>query len=64
LEYSNDIPAINQHWRLAHFLLDGHHKVFAASQAHKPITLLSFLAIGESIAYRSEIDRVIKVLAG
>jgi hypothetical protein len=56
-------PAINQHWCLAHFLLDGHHKMFAASQLHKPITLLSFLAVGESIAYRSEIDRAIRVLA-
>ncbi len=54
---------VNQHWCLAHFLLDGHHKVFAASQLHRPITLLSFLAVGESIAYRSEIDRAIEALS-
>lgn len=28
---------------LMHFLIDGHHKVHAASQLNKPITLLSFL---------------------
>jgi hypothetical protein len=28
---------------LMHFLIDGHHKVYAASQLGKPITLLSFL---------------------
>jgi hypothetical protein len=28
---------------LMHFLIDGHHKVYAASQTGKPITLLSFL---------------------
>jgi hypothetical protein len=59
----DESSAINQHWCLAHFLLDGHHKVFAASQLHKPITLLSFLAVGESIAYRSEIDRAIQALS-
>lgn len=30
-------------YALAHFLLDGHHKVMAASQMGSPITLLSFL---------------------
>jgi hypothetical protein len=33
----------NQH-AIAHFLLDGHHKVMAASQLGEPISLLSFLA--------------------
>jgi hypothetical protein len=30
---------------LAHFLLDGHHKMLAASQLSRPITLLSFLRL-------------------
>jgi hypothetical protein len=30
-------------WAIAHFLLDGHHKVMAASQLGQPITLLTFL---------------------
>ena len=32
---------------LAHFLIDGHHKMMAASTLRKPITLLSFLAYGQ-----------------
>lgn len=34
--------ARHSEWALAHFLLDGHHKVMAASQLGVPITLLSF----------------------
>lgn len=30
-------------WSVMHFLVDGHHKMFAAMQAQAPITLLSFL---------------------
>lgn len=30
-------------WALVHYLLDGHHKIMAASQIGYPITLLSFL---------------------
>ena len=30
---------------LAHFLLDGHHKVMAASQLSRPISILSFLRL-------------------
>jgi hypothetical protein len=30
---------------LVHFLLDGHHKVMAASQLEKPISILSFLLV-------------------
>jgi hypothetical protein len=35
-------------WNLAHFLLDGHHKVMAASRLGRPIRLLSFLSITQS----------------
>ncbi|MCW5823247.1 MAG: hypothetical protein KIT34_10615 [Cyanobacteria bacterium TGS_CYA1] len=34
----------------AHFLLDGHHKIYAASLERSPITLLTFLSEVESIA--------------
>ena len=41
-----------------HFLIDGHHKIYAASQLNKPITLLSFLYnyIGASITYTHQHD--------
>jgi len=40
----------NAHWCMAHYLLDGHHKVEAASQAAKPITLLAFVPINGGIS--------------
>jgi hypothetical protein len=46
----NPNPQITEHWCLAHYLLDGHHKIHAASQLHAPLKLVSFLAIDESVA--------------
>jgi hypothetical protein len=51
-------PAINEHLCYAHFLLDGHHKMFAAHQLQKPIMLLSFLSVNECIAQTEQIERV------
>jgi hypothetical protein len=41
-----------------HFLIDGHHKIYAASQLNKPITLLSFLYnyFGAMIIYTHQHD--------
>jgi len=47
-----------------HYLLDGHHKTFAAASMSKPITLLSFLSLGESLATKQEIDTLFDVLQG
>lgn len=38
----------NPVWQLAHFLLDGHHKVMAASKIGMPISILSFLFMEDS----------------
>jgi hypothetical protein len=51
-------------WHLSHFLLDGHHKVMAASQVEKPITLLSFLNIDESCSRRDWMDKTIRLRYG
>src|SRR5690606_39186111 len=40
---------ILEHWCLAHYLIDGHHKLYAANDTHSKITILSFLAIDECI---------------
>lgn len=56
-------PEVTEHWCLAHYLLDGHHKTYAASLARKPITLLSFLATAESVATEDNVDRILEVLA-
>jgi hypothetical protein len=38
------------HWGLAHFLLDGHHKLQAAAEAGVTIRLLSLLSVDHSLA--------------
>lgn len=42
-------PNITGHWCLAHYILDGHHKMFAAAELNKPINLICFLATEEGI---------------
>jgi hypothetical protein len=56
-------PEINAHWCLSHYLLDGHHKILAASELGLPISILSFLAVEKGISTREEIEEVVQVLA-
>lgn len=56
-------PAVTEHWCLAHYLLDGHHKALAAARAHHPLRLLSFLAPAEGVCTEEDVHRVIDVLA-
>ncbi len=51
------------HWGLAHFLLDGHHKMQAAAQAIRPVRLLTLLSIDHSLATRDAILAVPAILA-
>lgn len=55
-------PDVTEHWCLAHYLLDGHHKTFAASVEQRPITLLSFLAVKESVATEEHIRTLLALL--
>ena len=48
------------HWGLTHFLLDGHHKVQAASETGAPVTLLSLLALDDSLADSEQLDAAIQ----
>jgi len=43
-------PAVAEPWCLVHYLLDGRHKTYAASLDGAPVGLLSYLAVGQSIA--------------
>jgi hypothetical protein len=59
----NGNSAITSHWCLAHYLLDGHHKMYAASKVGKPISLLSFLAVDKGISSAEQIVEVLGILA-
>jgi hypothetical protein len=58
----NAEPPITSHWCLAHYLLDGHHKVFAASKVGLPLILLVFLAVEHGISSPEQIEQVIRVI--
>lgn len=49
------------HWGLTHFLLDGHHKLEAAANSGARLQLLSLISIGESLAERSQIERLVTI---
>lgn len=55
-------PEIQEHWCLAHYLLDGHHKMYAAAQSGKPILLLSCLATDKGVSGVDQISKVVSVL--
>ena len=56
-------PDSTEHWCLSHYLLDGHHKVFAASELGKPVSILSFLAFEKGVSTREQVAEVIQILA-
>ncbi len=51
-------PSVNDrtHWCLAHYILDGHHKVAAAEQSSKEITLLAFIAHDHGVSSTEDIE--------
>ncbi|HVE80227.1 MAG TPA: hypothetical protein VNA89_15280 [Gemmatimonadaceae bacterium] len=56
-------PAVAEHWCLVHYLLDGHHKTYAAALAGAPVGVLSYLAVGESLAERGDVLEAVARLA-
>lgn len=54
-------PEYTGHWCLAHYILDGHHKMFAATELNKPINIICFLAIEQGINdTKEDIDTLLK----
>lgn len=51
-----------QHWALAHFLLDGHHRIHAAAQTGRPTRLLSLLSVDAGIASRDNAMTIPNIL--
>jgi hypothetical protein len=52
-----------EHWVLTHYVLDGHHKLAAASRAGRTARLLSFLSLSKGVSSREQIDRAVAILA-
>jgi hypothetical protein len=61
--YLEDWPDIDQHWCLAHFVVDGNHRVYGAAEAGKPARILSFISEEWSVATAAEIDQALALLA-
>jgi hypothetical protein len=55
-------PPVTQHYLLAHYLLDGHHKMLAAAKAGRPLTLLSFLPRDLCMASLGDVATVFRCL--
>lgn len=47
---------------LAHYLVDGHHKVYAAARLAKPLTILSFIATDHGKSTEDEINECLELL--
>ncbi len=51
------------HWGLAHYLLDGHHKIEAAASARLPVRVLSLVSVTASLADDDDVGRLAEILA-
>lgn len=52
-------PSVTSHWCLAHYIIDGHHKILAASRSKRPVGLLSILALDRGISSAQEHAKLI-----
>lgn len=50
------------HWCLTHYIIDGHHKLFASSKCNIPISLISFISIDNGVSNENEIEEMMKAL--
>jgi hypothetical protein len=51
--------AITEHWALAHYLLDGHHKAYAAVTNRRPLRVLSLIAREQGISTGEQLETVL-----
>lgn len=57
-------PEVTSHWCLAHYIIDGHHKVFAAARTGQPVGVVSALAVGQGLSGPEEHAKLGIALAG
>jgi hypothetical protein len=60
--WHGDAAEYPEHWVLATWVLDGHHKIQAAAESGTAVRLLTFISRAESGATRSDIDALVSVL--
>jgi hypothetical protein len=58
----NEKEDINCHWCLANYLVDGHHKTYAAALEKKPLTMISFLAVEQGVSSEEDINEMLKLM--
>lgn len=51
-----------EHWCLTHYLIDGHHKLNAASETGKALRLLSFISASLGVSEHKDIERAVELL--
>lgn len=51
-----------EHWCLAHYVLDGHHKIEAAALQRRPISLVSFVAREHGVSAVEQVARLEQLL--
>ena len=57
-------PPFTEHYMLAQYVLDGHHKLRAAAELGAPIQFLSFLSAEESVATPDELRAALRIMRG
>jgi len=55
-------PDVTAHWCLVHYLLDGHHKLFASTQENRQVGLLSFISVNNGISTVEQIKQSLDAL--
>ena len=58
-----DSPEFNTHYCFAHYLIDGHHKTYAAASKGTACTMLSFVAHDRGISSNENFQKIVKLLS-
>jgi hypothetical protein len=62
LDHTQPFDSTQAHSGLIHFVLDGHHKLEAAAQLGRPVSVLAFVSLDDSLAGTEHLDRLVKQL--
>jgi len=58
LDIKQHYDSDQQHWCWAHYLLDGHHKMKAASEQNATLSLLSFTAVEKGVSTKEQLSEL------